>query len=167
MPKKLRTDSKFARLSLEQRQQLATMMLLGKTKLEDVRAWLAERGVEVSLQSISEHYRNHILPEHWNQMAVSANNLDTIGSSAAKDATLHAITQALFEASTRPGADVKELIAGAKLVLDIKAADREERKLAILEQKAAAADKAAEVAGNSELNAEEKAQRIKEIFGLA
>ncbi|MGN0867950.1 MAG: hypothetical protein ACI4O9_00285, partial [Akkermansia sp.] len=65
--KKLRKDSKFAALSEDQRAELA--VYLETHSLAETQQWLSARGVSVSLQSISEHYRLHVLPGKWKRMA--------------------------------------------------------------------------------------------------
>lgn len=162
--KKLRKDSKFARLTEEQRGELA--MYLECNGLEDAQQWLAARGVEVSLQNISEYYRLHVLPYKWVRMETAAAVLSKVGGDKVTDAAHRAVAQRVFELSTDPKADPELLARFYKLMNDGQATAQNERKLALLEKKAAAADAAAEAVKDGSLSPAEKEARIREIFGL-
>lgn len=162
--KKLRKDSKFARLTEEQRGELA--MYLESNGLEDAQQWLAARGVEVSLQNISEYYRLHVLPYKWVRMETAAAVLSKVGGDKVTDAAHRAVAQRVFELSTDPKADPELLAKFYKLMNDGQATAQNERKLALLEAKARRADEAQAVAGDKTQSAEERMRKIKEIFGL-
>ena len=162
--KKLRKDSKFARLTEEQRGELA--LYLECNGLEDAQQWLAARGVEVSLQNISEYYRLHVLPYKWQRMATVAAVLSKVKGESVTDAAHRAVAQRVFELSTDPKADPELLAKFYKLMNDGQATAQNERKLALLEAKARRADEAQAVAGDKTQSAEERMRKIKEIFGL-
>lgn len=162
--KKLRKDSKFARLTEEQRGELA--MYLESNGLEDAQQWLAARGVEVSLQNISEYYRLHVLPYKWVRMETAAAVLSKVGGDKVTDAAHRAVAQRVFELSTDPKSDPELLAKFYKLMNDGQATAQNERKLALLEAKARRADEAQAVAGDKTQSAEERMRKIKEIFGL-
>ena len=162
--KKLRKDSKFARLTEEQRGELA--LYLECNGLEDAQQWLAARGVEVSLQNISEYYRLHVLPYKWQRMATVAAVLSKVKGESVTDAAHRAVAQRVFELSTDPKADPELLAKFYKLMNDGQATAQNERKLALLEAKARRADEAQAVAGDRTQSAEERMRKIKEIFGL-
>lgn len=162
--KKLRKDSKFARLTEEQRGELA--MYLECNGLEDAQQWLAARGVEVSLQNISEYYRLHVLPYKWVRMETAAAVLSKVGGDKVTDAAHRAVAQRVFELSTDPKSDPELLAKFYKLMNDGQATAQNERKLALLEAKARRADEAQAVAGDKTQSAEERMRKIKEIFGL-
>ena len=162
--KKLRKDSKFARLTEEQRGELA--LYLECNGLEDAQQWLAARGVEVSLQNISEYYRLHVLPYKWVRMETAAAVLSKVGGEKVTDAAHRAVAQRVFELSTDPKADPELLAKFYKLMNDGQATAQNERKLALLEAKARRADEAQAVAGDKTQSAEERMRKIKEIFGL-
>lgn len=162
--KKLRKDSKFARLTEEQRGELA--LYLECNGLEDAQQWLAARGVEVSLQNISEYYRLHVLPYKWVRMETAAAVLSKVGGDKVTDAAHRAVAQRVFELSTDPKADPELLAKFYKLMNDGQATAQNERKLALLEAKARRADEAQAVAGDKTQSAEERMRKIKEIFGL-
>ena len=162
--KKLRKDSKFARLTEEQRGELA--LYLECNGLEDAQQWLAARGVEVSLQNISEYYRLHVLPYKWVRMETAAAVLSKVGGEKVTDAAHRAVAQRVFELSTDPKADPELLAKFYKLMNDGQATAQNERKLALLEAKARRADEAQAVAGDKTKSADERMQKIREIFGL-
>lgn len=162
--KKLRKDSKFARLTEEQRGELG--VYLEGHSLEESQQWLAARGVEVSLQSISEFYRLHVLPCKWKRMATVAAVLSKVEGESVTDAAHRAVAQRVFELSTDPKADPELLAKFYKLMNDGQATAQNERKLALLEAKARRADEAQAVAGDKTQSAEERMRKIKEIFGL-
>ncbi|MBR2126845.1 MAG: hypothetical protein IJ943_08940 [Akkermansia sp.] len=162
--KKLRKDSKFARLTEEQRGELA--LYLECNGLEDAQQWLAARGVEVSLQNISEYYRLHVLPYKWVRMETAAAVLSKVGGDKVTDAAHRAVAQRVFELSTDPKADPELLAKFYKLMNDGQATAQNERKLALLEAKARRADEAQAVAGDKTKSADERMQKIREIFGL-
>ena len=163
--KKLRKDSKFARLTEEQRSELG--VYLEGHSLDESQQWLAARGVEVSLQSISEFYRLHVLPCKWQRMATVAAVLSKVEGESVTDAAHRAVAQRVFELATDPEADPEMLAKFYKLMNDGQATAQGERKLRLLEQKAAAADDAAAAIRDNTLTAAEKEARIKEIFGLS
>ena len=162
--KKLRKDSKFARLTEEQRGELA--LYLECNGLEDAQQWLAARGVEVSLQNISEYYRLHVLPYKWQRMATVAAVLSKVKGESVTDAAHRAVAQRVFELSTDPKADPELLAKFYKLMNDGQATAQNERKLALLEAKARRADEAQAVAGDKSQSEAERMRKIKEIFGL-
>ncbi len=164
--KKLRKDSKFSSLTDAQRDSLAELMLSGKAGLEEVKDWLGKKGVTVSLQSISEYYRNHVLPSKWRRMNRVAIALNKVPDAAATDAAHRAVAQKVFELSTDPKADPKLLSEFYKLMLAGQRQAVDERKLALLEAKAKAADAAQEALRQDGLTPEEREQKIREIFGL-
>ena len=162
--KKLRKDSKFARLTEEQRSELG--VYLEGHGLEDGQQWLAARGVEVSLQAISDYYRLHVLPCKWQRMATVAAVLSKVEGESVTDAAHRAVAQRVFELSTDPKADPELLAKFYKLMNDGQQTAQSERKLALLEAKARRADEAQAVAGDKTQSAEERMRKIKEIFGL-
>lgn len=162
--RKLRKDSKFARLTEAQHTELG--VYLEGHSLEESQQWLAARGVEVSLQSISEFYRLHVLPCKWKRMATVAAVLSKVEGESVTDAAHRAVAQRVFELSTDPKADPELLAKFYKLMNDGQATAQNERKLALLEAKARRADEAQAVAGDKTQSAEERMRKIKEIFGL-
>lgn len=162
----MRCDSRFALLSEQQRDELAALLLSGRASQADALAWLAERGVRVSAQSLSEYYRNRVLPDKWARLAASARQLGKISAEHAAAAAHGAIAQAVFELSTSPDADAKELAMLYRLMLDGISARQNERRLALQESRVRAAQEAAETVQSPRLSGEEKLARVREIFGI-
>lgn len=140
--KKLRSDSKFSELTEEQREELDARLLSGKHSLEAVRTWLGELGVSVSVQSVSEYRVNHALPDRWRVMNRLARELNKVGAHGVGDAARASMAQRVFELVTDPEADPKEVLAFYKFFLKGEKSAQDERKLALLEKRAAAADAA-------------------------
>lgn len=141
--KKLRADSTFARLSEEQLAQVDDLLLSG-TSYEDVRAYMAECGLTCSQTSVADYYHTHILPRKWARQQRLARELDAVNTSGLDDATLDAVRARAMELAITPGAEVKHIKALYELVLKAQAQRLDERRVAVLEKKAAAADAARE-----------------------
>lgn len=139
--KKLRADSTFARLKPEQLEAVEEL-LLGGASYAEVQAHLATLGQTCSQTAISEYYHNHVLPRHWARKARVAEQLGGIASDGLDEATLAAVRQTTFELAVTPGVDPKHLKMLYDLVLKAQAQRMDERKLKLLEQRAAAADEA-------------------------
>ena len=163
--KKLRADSTFARLSEEQLAQVDDM-LLGGTSYEDVRAFMAECGRTCSHTSVADYYRTHILPRKWARQQRLARELNAVDTSGLDDTTLAAVRARAMELAITPGTEVKHIKALYELVLKAQAQRLDERRVVMLEKKAAAADAAADAVKDKTLSPAEKEARIKEIFGL-
>lgn len=166
MRKKLRADSTFARLREDELAQVDDMLLAGRS-YEAVRAYMAECGHSVSQTSVSDYYSIHVLPRKWARQQRIARALDAVDTTGLDDATLDAVRARAMELAITPGAEVKHIKALYELVLKAQAQRLDERRIDLLEKKAAAADAAAAAMKDRTLSAEEKEARIKEIFGLS
>lgn len=164
--KKLRADSTFSRLSEKQLAQVDDM-LLGGTSYEEVRSYLSECGQTCSRTSVADYYHNHILPRKWTRQQRLARELDSVDTSGLDAATLDAVRARAMELAITPGTEVKHIKALYELVLKAHAQRLDERRMHLLEQKAAAAAAAESTVRDSTLTPEEKERRIREIFGLA
>lgn len=164
--KKIRKDSKIGALTPEERSAFAHFMLSGKAGLEEAQAWLAQRGVCISQQAISEYYRNHILPAHWEMMNKTAALLNAVDDAQAPTAAHRAVAQRVLDLATDPAASPDLLAKFYKLMLDGQRQVVDERKLALLEAKAKAADAAQEALRQDDLTPEQREQKIREIFGM-
>ena len=164
--KKLRADSTFARLSEEQLAQVDDLLLSG-TSYEDVRAYMAECGLTCSHTSVADYYHTHILPRKWARQQRLARELNAVDTSGLDDATLDAVRARAMELAITPGSEVKHIKALYELVIKAHAQRLDERRVVMLEKKAAAADAAADAVKDKTLSPAEKEARIKEIFGLS
>jgi hypothetical protein len=80
-------------------------------------------------------------------------------------ATLSLLAQQAFELLTSPDPDPAELVKLGKIILQSQKQGLDERKVAMLEAKAKKADQAEDVMG-SQLSDEEKAAKMRSIFGM-
>lgn len=164
--KKLRPDSKFAALTEEQRGELNALLNSGEATLADAQEWLRGVGVEVSRQSISEYYRTHVLPHRWERQEQIAAMLDKVGGEKAARAARASMAQRVFDMATDENANPKLLEKFFRLMLAGERLEQDDRKLRLLERRAEQAEQAERVTAATELTAEQKMERIREIFGL-
>lgn len=164
--KKLRPDSKFARLSEEQRAAFDALLCEDEHTLADLQEWLAGQGVEVSQQSISEYYKNHVLPFRWILREQTADRLEKVGGRKSAGAARAAMAQMVFDLSTDANADPKLLEKFFRLMLASERLEHNDRRLKLLEERAKQAEAAKKVTANKKLTKEEKEARYKKIFGM-
>ncbi|MDP3851973.1 MAG: hypothetical protein Q8Q59_15835 [Luteolibacter sp.] len=135
----------------------------------EVLAWLkSEHGIDSSLGALSEFY-SWLRLKH--RIENAARRATQVRLELAKDSTitpddLERIAQTVFTAETVENGDVEAFVKLATLRLNRQRVDQDERKLKILEAKAAKADAAEEVTNDGALTEEEKAARIKQIFRM-
>ncbi len=139
--KKLRADSKLAKLSAADLEELNRMLISGAVTLDEACGWLASRGVVMSAQAVSKYYRRRVLPERWRYAQEAAAALNAVNQDAIGPAAHRAVAQRVFELATGPCAvDVKELAELYKLMIAGEMCLLNERKLSLTERKAAQAD---------------------------
>ena len=163
--KKLRADSTFAKLREEDLAQVDDMLLSGSS-YEDVRAYMAECGLTCSQTSVADYYHTHVLPIKWARQQRIARELDAVDTTGLDDATLDAVRARAMELAITPGAEVKHIKALYELVLKAQAQRLDERRVVMLEKKAAAADAAQAAMQDTALSEEERMDRVRRIFGL-
>lgn len=156
-PKKLRADSKLHALSPEERAELGDLLYNGKLTLETGVEWLADHGVTLSMQSLSDYYKLHVLPYKHAHADEVAEALKTISAGNVTEGAHRAVAQRVFELATTPGGDMELLCDLYKLLLKAEDSKQNERKLKLYEAKAKAADEAREL-----LAARDKSQGISE-----
>jgi hypothetical protein len=127
-----------------------------------------ERGIEVSISTLSEFYK-------WlrfkRRMESAQDRAQQAREEMLKDPTINAddierVAQAVFTAETMEDGNVKGFVALAKLRIANKQLQIDERRIELLERKAAQADQAKTVSDDDALTAEEKATRMKQIFRM-
>jgi hypothetical protein len=136
----------------------------GKVVVEMIKeAW----GVDTSQAALSGFWQRFVDPFLSEQMrrastgaARISGDLDTAGVTAS---TRDLIAQMAFDIMTSPDPDAAAVVKLSRLLLDHRKADQDERKIALLEEKAAQLDKAKDVMG-SQLPMEEQNRRLKEIL---
>ena len=99
-------------------------------------------------------------------MIAAAATLNKLRSAEVASATHEAVAQRAFQLATEQEMDPKLLATFYTLMLQGQQSDREERKLRLAEDRARKADEAEAAAKDSTLTPEQKAERIKAIFGL-
>lgn len=181
--KKPRADSKLDSMP-ESRVLELRDKIMGGTSYQDCLSWLAvECGVSSSLPALSAFYKRHCAPVVAERRKLSVVKAEALGDAMAKDpvnwdeAIVERTKQLAFEFLSTdqndPDAVGKLLDAVVKArkqefteKIQTRKADAEERKLQLLEAKAAQADAAAGVANNHKLTPEEKAAELKRIFRM-
>lgn len=138
--KKLRADSKLAKLPPEARAELAARLRSQQETLDSICAWLSSaHGVSISPQAVSVYYRTRILPVSWRYSEECAEELNKVGSSGMAKAAHSALIQIIFEVVTRRGdVPTKELDKLGRLLISAMTVAQNERKLSLAERRAAA-----------------------------
>ena len=95
-----------------------------------------------------------------------AKTLRALGDTKIDEAQIARASQAVFEAQAIRTGDAATYIGLAKIRLASEAGRRDERRIALLEKKAAQADAAEGVTRDETLTPEARQQRLREIFGL-
>lgn len=139
--KKLRSDSTFARLSESELARVDDMLLAGRG-YDEVRAYMDKCGHACSRTSVVDYYQVHVLPRKWARQQRLARELEAIDTTGLDAATLNALRQRAMELAVTPGSDVKHVNTLFSLVLKAQAQRLEERRVSLLEARAAAADAA-------------------------
>lgn len=149
----------------------------------DVAAWVPGRfHFEVSVSAVSTFYQWLTLKKRMDERAEAADQLklDLAKNFSVSEETIVKAGQRLFLVEGVMSKDVRafsEMVKigqedtklkqkDAQLALQKKAGERDERRLAILEAKAAQADAASAVTNDAALSDEEKASRLKLIFRM-
>jgi hypothetical protein len=175
--KKPRADAKLLNLPEEQQAQLAEWLLGGMPYHSAREAVRKEFGVEVrSLSAFSVFYSEVCRPQLLRRRAMAATTADEIAAEAEKSpaqfdrATVDAIRQKAFELAISPmssPADVKALFMLLQKSRDqdlkVEGLEIARRRLDILERRES---QSKDVLTNTALSPEEKAARMKQIFGL-
>lgn len=175
--KKKRSDSVLASLNPQQKAQLRTWLVDENKGYEDVRALLRDDfNVRVGVTAIRRFYASDCFSLRSSEAKEFAEQvveeLRTSGQSF-DTATLALVKQKAFERAYAKNGDIEELATLAKIIgdsakLDLKRRDQEltERRIRILESKAAQADAAKNVTADAALTPAQREAKLKEIFGL-
>ncbi len=152
---------------------LADWLLGGMPYHEAQKQVLDQFKLEVrSLKSFSQFYQAVCGPRLLARRTQARSVADSIAQEAERQpgrfdqATIDALKQKAFELSISPQAHPRDVKALFMLVLKARDQDLTERKVRILEAKAAQADQAATALGDKALTPEEKEHRLKQIFGI-
>lgn len=165
--------SLFNKLTPEQREQLATWLTVENKTYDEARKLVAEEfGVSTSNDALRRFYASFAVPWQYSQAAGEAEAFGELMEGKFDEATIKRAKQLAFSAITSPTPDVKTAKALLKIVGDSAKAKREEtklgleeRKVTLLEKKAAQADEAKAVTEDTALTPEQKMKRYRQIFG--
>ena len=146
--KKLRQDSVAANLPPYLRDAVDEMFFSGTT-YKAVQERVAEDGITWSLTSIAQYYHNHVQPLMATRRKDIAAKLNKMDAEGLDEASLQAVRMTVFDLGSAPGGDPKTLKIFMDLVIKAQQMKLDERKLSLLEQKAAEAKRLAEDTLNS------------------
>ena len=168
--RKARGDSKLDTLPPGQLAELTQGLLCGWTYVATLDWLKVECGVSVSLSSLTPFYSRHVEPillERKKFAALSANTLAKLAaeSDAFDAAAIGELKEYAYRLIRDPESDPEETRKWMETLIKAQAGSRDDRKLKMLEAKAAQADAAEKVSNNGAMSAEEKQSRMKEIFG--
>lgn len=163
--KKLRQDSVAANLPPFLKDAVDEMFFSGTT-YKAIQERVAEDGISWSRTSIAQYYHNHVQPLMATRRKDIAAKLNKMDAGGLDEAALQAVRMTVFDLASAPGSDPKTLKILMDLVIKAKQMKLDERKLSLLEKKAAVADAALETASDTKLTEEEKMKKIRAIFGM-
>jgi len=169
--RKSRKDSKLDNLKPESRvSELRDMLLAGASHME-CKQWLFAEcdGMTTSGDALTRFWKKNCAPIVRERRKLAACKSEVYVKEAGRTdwdaATKELVSQVTFEMLDGQRTDPAIAEKFVKLVLKRDAQDQSNRKIAIMEAKAAKADQASDVT-NSDLTEEEKAARIKQIFRM-
>ena len=180
MDKKPRGDSKLDNLPEQHFLALRDGFLTRRFRTYDeALSWLeVECGVSSSPAALSGFFRRECAPVIKQRRSIAALRAEAWGDACeGEESMTPAISERLkqivfevLETDAPKTKDVKALVDSfAKITSEgrkDKQLELDERKLALLEQKAAIADKASDLMHNSQLSEEEKAANMRALFGM-
>jgi len=178
MDPKPRSDSKLDSLNPELKEMLRGWLLdenLSYAAAKD--RLLQDFNVRTSERALHKFYRSRCFVLRSSEAKAFAEEAVRIAKDSSQDydeAIGALVKQRAFELAYARDGDLDALqivtkILGDSAKLDLKRKDQllAERRIALLEQKAAQADQARLVSADAELTAEEKETRLKAIFGIS
>ena len=129
---------------------------------------MREHGVSVGITTVSEWRSWYGLKRRMDRAAERAlqTALELERNSDLTPADIERAAQTVFTAEALEAGDIAGYVALANLRLSARQLDMDERRVAVLEKKAAQAEAAEQVSKDGSLNEEQKAARMKEIFGF-
>jgi hypothetical protein len=173
MARKPRTDAVLLHLPLEQQKELSEWLLDGGLSYRAAAAaMLKEFNVKTSATAVHDFYHTVCAPELLRRRSVAVSTAEEVAAEAEAspgrwdEAALDKLKQRVFEMMLNPQADPKDTKALFGLILKAKDQSLDERKVTLMEKKAAQADEASKVVGDEQLSPEQKQQRLKQIFGM-
>lgn len=177
MSKKPRSDAKLLGMPPHYREALIRWLTEDNLSYAEARDRLKkEYSVSTSTGALSQFYATQCFSLRYSQAKEVADTVaEQMGNSPDKfdEATISLIRQKAFERAVAKNGNLDELAILAKMLHDsaklrLKVQDQslQERRVALLEKKAAAYDQAKGVLGDKELSEEEKAIKMRSLFGM-
>jgi hypothetical protein len=174
---KPRSDSKLASLPPKQKAELRAWLIEDNKSYEEARELVRQKfGVYTSTGALSKFYRTECFTLRTSEAKAFAEEAVKAGRASVAnldEATELIIRQRAFEQAYARNGDLDALailskILGDRKKLELKERDQalDERRIKILEAKAAQADQAKGVAADQALTPAEREAKLKEIFGL-
>lgn len=169
--RKANGNSKLESLTPEKHAELVQGLLCGWT-YDQAADWLkVECGLSVSLSAWTPFYRRNVQPvlqERKKFAALSASTLAKMAkeTDAFDAAAIAELKEYAYRLIRDPNTDPETSRKWMETLIKAQAGQRDLRKLAILEAKAAQADEAAGVANNTKLTPEQKDAELKRIFRM-
>lgn len=175
MRRKARSDSKLDNLPRAQFVQLREKLLRREFKsYQDAVEWLSlECSVSTQVSSVWSFYQRHCKPVRDQEQKFAAMRAEAFAAAMEKNPidfdaiAIDKAKQAFFEVMESPEPDLAAMKTLAGIVFKDRATRLDDRKLKLLEEKAKRAEEAEGVQRDEKLSTEEKAARMKEIFGLS
>ncbi|PTX95759.1 hypothetical protein [Opitutus sp. ER46] len=174
MNKKPRGDSKLDALTPEQQELLAEWLTIENVTYAEARTRVQDQfGVSTTASALQSFYSRFAAPWKYARAHGEAENFASLMEGKFDAASIKRAKQLAFEALTSPQPDLKTARALFKLIGDSAkttiAKERlalDDRKVKLLEAKAALADKATAIVNNHEISEEEQAAQMRALFRM-
>lgn len=169
--RKPRGDSKLDGLPADKKQELIQGLLANWT-FAQAADWLrVECGVSVSYSAWTPFYERNVEPILVEQKQFAALSAKVLGKMAEESGAFDAaaigeLKERAYRMMRDPESDPEEARKWMETVIKAQAGSRDDRKLRILEAKAAKTDKAEEIENDKDLTEADKAVRIRQLFRM-
>ncbi len=169
--RKTRSDSKLLHLPEDQQAKLADWLLAGMPYHVAQATVEKEFGFRVSLGAFTKFWEAVCAGAYIAKRQRAIGLADEVAAEARQTpgefdtATLDALRQRAFELASAPGASAKDVKGIFTLLLKSRDQQLEERRIVLLEAKAAQADKTKDIV-ESTLTPQEKEAKIRQVFGM-
>jgi hypothetical protein len=171
--RKPRSDSKLLNLPQAKKDQILDWIEEGQSYASVLQLIAGELGIRSSSGALSGFYQQE-MPKRLTLRRVDALHVASEIVAEAKkrpaqfnEATTEKIAQTAFELAISPQSSPKVVKTFFDLVLKSREQDLDARRVALMEQRAAQAEKAQGVMSDSKLTESEKQTRLRQIFGAA
>lgn len=142
--------------------------------LEETRAWLKEtHAITISAGALSTHLRRRrllALKLRMDEAQTTATDLATsataLNAGPADDALFAALRTRILDLLSETNANPKDIRALLQLIIAARKTEQDDRRIALLEKRAALADTAETLAKSADLTPEEKATQLRALFGM-